>query len=170
MPPSSPPPNTTLASTNALTVVLVEPRIPQNAGNIARLCRCAGAELILIGDLGFRLGDKYLKRSGMDYLEGIEMRHLPDYQSLQQEKPDWTPYYLSTKAKRSYLAVDYAPKSLLVFGSEDRGLPAWVIEENPETSIRIPMVTGARSLNLANAVAIVLYEAIRQKLDGETLL
>lgn len=162
MPPSSPRPNTILASTSPLTVVLVEPRIPQNTGNIARLCQCAGVELVLVGDLGFRMGDKYLKRAGMDYLEGLEIQHLPDFDALEAEKPGWSPYYLSTKAERSYLDVEYAPQTMLVFGSEDRGLPEWVIAENPENSIRIPMVDGARSLNLSNAVAIVLYEALRQ--------
>ncbi len=162
MPPFLPPPNTILASTSLLTVVLVEPRIPQNTGNIARLCQCAGAELVLVGDLGFRMGDKYLKRAGMDYLEGLEIRHMADFEVLEQEKPGWMPYYLSTKAKQSYLEVEYAPKTLLVFGSEDRGLPEWVIADKPERSVRIPMVAGARSLNLSNAVAVVLYEAIRQ--------
>jgi tRNA (cytidine/uridine-2'-O-)-methyltransferase len=147
----------------------VEPRIPQNTGNIARLCACTGAELYLIGSLGFRLNDKYLARAGMDYMDDIPIHHLPDFKDLLAEKPGWTPYFLSTKAKKSYLNVQFPGKSLLVFGSESHGLPGWLVDENPETSIRIPMRENTRSLNLANSVSIVLYEAIRQRLQGMSL-
>lgn len=151
-----------LAPDAQLAVVLVEPRIPQNTGNIGRLCVCAGAELFLVGSLGFRLGEKYLSRAGMDYLDQIDMQHVMHFEEVLEKKPGWNVYYLSTKAKRGYTEVAYAPKTLLVFGSETHGLPARLIETNPETSIRIPMTEGARSLNLANSVSIVLYEAIRQ--------
>ena len=147
-----------------LAVVLVEPRIPQNTGNIARLCACTGADLYLVGSLGFKIGDKYLERAGMDYLDDIPIHHVPDFKDVMAEKPGWVPYFLSTKAKNSYTDIAYPQNALLIFGSESHGLPAWVIEENPETSIRIPMRPDARSLNLANSVAIVLYEAIRQRL------
>jgi len=140
----------------------VEPRIPQNTGNIARLCQCAGVELFLIGDLGFRLGDKYLERAGMDYLKGITLTHLADFDTLLLQKPGWTCYYLSTKATKNHTNVAFNPKSLLIFGREDKGLPAALIETNPNNSLRIPMVPDARSLNVANAVSIVLYEALRQ--------
>ena len=151
-----------------ITVVLVEPRIPQNAGNIARLCACTGADLYLVGSLGFRLGaeekyDKYLKRAGMDYLDDLPMRHVPEFEDVLTEKPGWVPYFVSTKATRHYADIPYPEKTMLVFGSETHGLPAWLIEENLETSIRIPMRTDSRSLNLANSVAIVLYETIRQR-------
>lgn len=147
-----------------IAVVLVEPRIPQNTGNIARLCACTGADLYLVGSLGFRLNDKYLERAGMDYLDDIPIHHVPDFKDVMAQKPGWTPYFVSTKAKVNYTDVAYPQDALLVFGSESHGLPAWLIEENPESSIRIPMRANSRSLNLSNSVAIVLYEAIRQRL------
>ncbi len=147
-----------------ITIVLVEPRIPQNTGNIARLCACTGAELYLVGSLGFRINDKYLERAGMDYLDDIPIQHVPDFKDVMAEKSDWTPYFVSTKAKTSYTELQYPEKALLVFGSESHGLPAWLIDEHPETSIRIPMRADSRSLNLANSVSIVLYEVIRQRL------
>ncbi len=165
--PSSKPQSTILAPTPNLAVALIEPRIPQNTGNIARLCACTGAELFLLGDLGFQIGDKYLERAGMDYLKGLELTHLPDFPDLTQEKPDYQPFYVSTKAEQSYTDIIYPEKVLLVFGREDKGLPEWVMEENPEQSIRIPMLPEARSLNLSNSVAIVLYEVLRQRQMAE---
>ena len=152
-------PSSTLLNLEAdpqIAVVLVEPRIPQNTGNIARLCACTGAELYLVGSLGFRLNDKYLSRAGMDYLDDIPIHHLADFNELLAAKPGWTPYFLSTKAKKSYLDVTFPSQCLLVFGSESHGLPAWLIEESMEMSIRIPMRENTRSLNLANSVSIVL--------------
>lgn len=148
-----------------IAVVLVEPRIPQNTGNIARLCACTGADLFLVGSLGFRLNDKYLERAGMDYLDDIPIRHVPDFKDVLTEKPGWKPYFVSTKAQINYTDAVYPEQCLLVFGSESHGLPAWLIEENPASSIRIPMRPDSRSLNLSNAVAIVLYETIRQRLQ-----
>lgn len=98
----------------------------------------------------------------MDYMDEIEIHHLPDFKDLLAQKPGWTPFFLSTKAKRLYTDMHYPEKSLLIFGSETQGLPVWLIEENPETSLRIPMAENTRSLNLSNSVGIVLYEAIRQ--------
>jgi tRNA (cytidine/uridine-2'-O-)-methyltransferase len=153
-----------------IAIVLVEPRIPQNTGNIARLCACTGADLYLVGSLGFRLNDKYLERAGMDYLDNIPIHHVPDFKDVLAAKPGWTPYFVSTKAKVNYTDVDYPDDgALLVFGSESHGLPAWLIEENLETSIRIPMRPDSRSLNLANSVAIVLYEAVRQRLNASAI-
>lgn len=149
-----------------ITVVLVEPRIPQNTGNIARLCACTGADLYLVGSLGFRLNDKYLERAGMDYLDDIPIHHVSDFNEVLAAKPGATPYFVSTKASVNYTDVAYPDNCLLVFGSESHGLPAWLIEENPDTSIRIPMRPDSRSLNLSNSVAIVLYEAIRQRLQA----
>lgn len=147
-----------------IAVVLVEPRIPQNTGNIARLCACTGADLYLVGSLGFRLNDKYLERAGMDYLDDIPIHHVPDFRDVLTEKPGWTPYFVSTKAQVNYTDVAYPEGALLVFGSESHGLPAWLIDENLDTSVRIPMRPDSRSLNLANSVAIVLYEVVRQRL------
>ncbi len=151
-----------LANTTKIAVVLVEPRIPQNTGNIARLCQCTGTELFLVGDLGFRMGDKYLERAGMDYLKGIALEHLPNYETLLEKKHGWTPYFLSTKAQKTHTEATFEEKSLLVFGREDRGLPETLIKTNIDNSLRIPMVADTRSLNLSNSVSIVLYEALRQ--------
>lgn len=157
----------TLSGDPRIAVVLVEPRIPQNTGNIARLCACTGASLYLVGSLGFRLNDKYLERAGMDYMDDIPIHHLPDFRDVAERHPGWTPYFVSTKATLNYTGVRYDSPCLLVFGSETHGLPAWLIEENPQTSVRIPMQADTRSLNLANSVSIVLYEAIRQRLSHE---
>lgn len=146
-----------------IAVALVEPRIPQNTGNIARLCACTGSELYLVGSLGFKIGDKYLERAGMDYIDDVELKQVPDFPDLKAALPEHVPYFVSTKAKVNYTDITYPEKALLVFGSETHGLPAWLIEEHPDTSIRIPMVPDARSLNLANSVSIVLYEVIRQR-------
>lgn len=160
--PFSRPPSTTLAPTTSLAIVLVEPRIPQNTGNIARLCVCAGLELFLVGDLGFRLSDKYLARAGMDYMGRLAIRHVSDFNAVLAEKPDWQVFYLSTRATRTYTQARFTPRTLLVFGSEDRGLPADWIAAFPEQALRIPMTPGERSLNLATSVGIVAYEALRQ--------
>ena len=151
-----------------IAVVLVEPRIPQNVGNIARLCACMGLPLVLVGDLGFRFGDKFLARAGMDYLERAAITHVPDMEALTAKYAGWQAFYVSTKAAQAYTAIDYGAQIaesggvLLVFGREDRGLPDWVMAEHPEWSIRIPMVAGARSLNVSSAVAMVVGEVMRQ--------
>lgn len=155
-------PSTILATKSELAVVLVEPRIPQNTGNITRLCACTGASLYLVGSLGFRLNAKGVDRAGMDYLDQLTPIHVPDFEAVLAEHPGWTPYFLSTKAQRGLYEIAFQPKSLLVFGSESHGLPEWLIAQHPETSLRIPMREETRSLNLANAVSIVLYEALRQ--------
>ncbi len=151
-----------LPQTSPLAVVLIEPRIPQNTGNIARLCVCAGVELFLVGELGFRLSDKFLERAGMDYLEHLHIQHRPSFTALLEEKPGWTAVYTSSKATRSHTQVTYPPNTLLVFGREDKGLPESFVKANPDTTVRIPMAPQGRSLNLSNSVAIVLYEALRQ--------
>lgn len=146
-----------------IAIALVEPRIPQNTGNVARLCACTGADLYLVGSLGFQLDDKYLERAGMDYLDQAPITRVTDFPDLLAACPGYTPYFVSTKATTRYTDITYPTRSLLVFGSETHGLPAWLIAEHPQTSIRIPMVENARSLNLANSVSIVLYEALRQQ-------
>ena len=144
-------------------IVLVEPEIPQNTGNIARLCVLTESELHLVGQLGFSVNDYYLRRAGLDYWECLKVSY---YQSLDEfmsaAKPERL-YYVTTKAKRLYTDVSYQWADYLVFGSETRGLPRELIESQPESSIRIPM-WGAkpRSHNLSNSAAIVLYEALRQ--------
>ena len=143
-------------------IVLFEPEIPQNTGNIARLCACTGANLFLVGKLGFSLSDKYVKRAGLDYWDSVNIRQVPSLDELFEEFPNEEKYFLTTKATQSHFEANFKEGSLLVFGSETRGLPAQVIQDNFKNAFRIPMIEGQRSLNLSNSVSIVLYEAIRQ--------
>lgn len=149
---------------SSICVVLVEPRIPQNVGTIARLCVCTGAELYLVGSLGFRMGDKFLARAGMDYVDQIKIHHVLDFNEVLEAKPGYTPYYFSTKTTQHFTDVTYPEKVMLVFGSESHGLPEWVLAENPETTVRIPMIASpeARSLNISTSVGIAVYEVCRQ--------
>jgi tRNA (cytidine/uridine-2'-O-)-methyltransferase len=144
-------------------VVLVEPEIPQNTGNIARLCVLTECSLHLVGKLGFSTSDYYLRRAGLDYWECLTVQYHENLQALQQAVIAGRFFYVSTKASRLYTQVSYSQDDYLVFGSETRGLPRELIEKHPETAIRIPMWgTKPRSHNLSNAVAIVVYEALRQ--------
>lgn len=143
-------------------IVLFEPEIPQNTGNIARLCACSGAGLYLVGKLGFSLSDKYTKRAGLDYWDSVDLKKYDTLEQLQDEYKDATFYYLTTKTKKSFFDVKFKEGDFLVFGPETRGLPESLLQENRETSITIPMLEGQRSLNLSNSVSIVLYEEIRQ--------
>lgn len=143
-------------------IVLFEPEIPQNTGNIARLCACSGAGLYLVGKLGFSLSDKYTKRAGLDYWDCVDLKKYDTLEQLQAEYKDATFYYLTTKTKKSFFDVKFKEGDFLVFGPETRGLPEILLQENRKTSITIPMLEGQRSLNLSNSVSIVLYEEIRQ--------
>jgi tRNA (cytidine/uridine-2'-O-)-methyltransferase len=143
-------------------VVLFEPEIPQNTGNIARLCACTGANLYLIGKLGFSLSDKYTKRAGLDYWDSVNLQKIDTLEQLQIEHKDANFYYLTTKSKKIFFDVQFKEGDFLVFGPETRGLPETVLNKNKKTAITIPMLEGQRSLNLSNSVSIVLYEAIRQ--------
>ena len=152
-------------------VVLYEPEIPQNTGNIARTCAATGAMLHLIEPLGFELSDKYLKRAGLDYWHMMTYRVHKNWQEFLSEYPDAHMHYATTKAPRDYCAASYGPDDFLVFGRETKGLDEALLAEHHERCVRIPMVPDARSLNLSNSVAIVLYEALRQQgfpgLSGE---
>jgi len=143
-------------------IVLFEPEIPQNTGNVARLCACTGANLFLVGKLGFSLSDKYTKRAGLDYWDSVNVQKVDSLEQLQAENKGATFYYLTTKSKKSFFDVQFKEDDFLVFGPETRGMPEKILKENPQNSITIPMLEGQRSLNLSNSVAIVLYEAIRQ--------
>lgn len=143
-----------------INIVLYEPEIPQNTGNIARLCACTGASLYLVGKLGFSLSDKYTKRAGLDYWESVDIHKLENMDELYKEYPNGTFYYLTTKAKKKYTQIDFKDGDFLVFGPETRGLPD--IYVNDANAVTIPMKEGQRSLNLSNSVAIVAYEVIRQ--------
>ncbi|NLC68952.1 MAG: tRNA (uridine(34)/cytosine(34)/5-carboxymethylaminomethyluridine(34)-2'-O)-methyltransferase TrmL [Clostridiaceae bacterium] len=145
-----------------LNVVLVEPEIPQNTGNIARTCVSTGTALHLVGPLGFSLEDKYLKRAGLDYWDMLELHYYDSFRELKEKYPSNTFYYATTKASRLYTDVCYPMDCFIVFGKETAGLPRDLLEENREYCIRIPMVKENRSLNLSNSVAIILYEALRQ--------
>lgn len=143
-------------------IALVEPEIPQNTGNIARLCACTGADLYLVGKLGFSLSDKYMKRAGLDYWSDVNIRQVLTLEDLIKEFPSSTFYYLTTKSKKIYTDFEFKEGDFFVFGPETRGLKEDLLRENEKTAITIPMREGERSLNLSNSVAIVLYEAIRQ--------
>ncbi len=144
-------------------IVLIEPEIPPNTGNIARLCAATGAILHLVGKLGFSLDDRYLKRAGLDYWEFVSLKQWPDLETLHASAPGARFFYLSTKAVRSYLEAGFQPGDYIVFGKETKGLPEELLNANPETSFTIPMPSEkVRSLNLSTSAGIVLYEALRQ--------
>ena len=143
-----------------LNVVLYEPEIPQNTGNIARLCACTGASLYLVGKLGFALTDKYTKRAGMDYWQSVDLHRIESMEELYKQFPEGRFFYLTTKSKRVYTDFVCQENDFIVFGPESRGLPQEYVTQ--ETAITIPMKEGQRSLNLSNSVAIVAYEIVRQ--------
>ncbi len=141
-----------------MRIVLFAPEIPQNAGNVARSCAVTGAQLFLVRPLGFNLTDKHLKRSGLDYWNDVEVLIVDSL----EEALNGPAYFLSTKGTKSYTDITFERNACLVFGSETAGLPAWVHEKWPGQFYKVPMKPQARSLNLSNTVAIVLYEALRQ--------
>lgn len=145
-----------------INIVLVEPEIPQNTGNIARTCAAIGAGLHLIKPLGFSIEDRYLKRAGLDYWGDVNVKCYDSFTELRATFPDITFYYATTKAARSYADFIYPEDCFFVFGKETAGLPEELLEANRDWCIRIPMKPGIRSLNLSNSAAIVAYEALRQ--------
>ena len=142
-------------------IVLYQPEIPQNTGNIARTCAATGAHLILIEPLGFEISDKYLKRAGLDYFHLVDMQVLPSFDSLLEKYPGAAFHFASTKAPRAYHEAKFSENDFIVFGCETKGLPESLLSRVYDRCIRIPMRKEARSLNLSNSVAIVLYEALR---------
>lgn len=146
----------------SLNIVLVEPEIPQNTGNIARTCAATGSRLHLVKPLGFSLDDKYLKRAGLDYWSLLDIYCYDSFEELKLLYPDKMFYYLTTKGRKNYTEAVYKYDCFIVFGKETAGLPKSMIEDNSENCIRVPMIKDARSLNLSNSVAIVVYEALRQ--------
>lgn len=144
-------------------IVLYQPEIPQNTGNIARTCAATGSTLHLIKPLGFSLADKYLKRAGLDYWHMMEYHVYENFEEFLALYPDARMHFLSTKAPRGYTDVSFGENDFLVFGCETRGLPESLLSRVYDRCVRIPMVPGARSLNLSNSVAVVLYEALRQQ-------
>ena len=156
-----------------LNIVLYEPEIPANTGNIGRTCVATGTKLHLIEPLGFSLSEKALKRAGMDYWSQLEVERYVNYEDFLQRNPGAKIYMATTKAKKIYSEASYEPDCYIMFGKESAGIPEEILVEHPEECVRIPMIGETRSLNLSNSVAIVLYEALRQnqfdhmKLEGE---
>ena len=143
-------------------IVLVEPQIPGNTGNIARLCAANGCELHLVRPLGFSTDDKLLKRAGLDYWYLVKIHYHDNIYAVMENYPDSGIHLLTTKGKKRHSEAVYRKNDLLIFGKETAGLPADLLEKYYDRCIRIPMQDEARSLNLANAVAVVAYEALRQ--------
>ena len=144
-------------------VVLYQPEIPQNTGNIARLCAATGTTLNLIEPLGFQLTDKLVKRAGLDYWDAVNVQRFPNLGKFEEKFSKVRKLYFSTNGAKNYTEADYQPGDCLIFGSESKGLPLDLLEANPEDVYNIPIqLESVRSLNLANAASIVLYEALRQ--------
>ena len=144
-------------------IVLVEPEIPPNTGNIARLCAATGAILHLIEPLGFRLTDAALRRAGLDYWEAVDIRRHNNWEAYRQQTPESRHHFFSTRGSRSLFDTKFEPGDTLVFGNESHGLPDALLDKHPESVVGIPMLDEhVRSLNLATTAGIVLYEALRQ--------
>jgi tRNA (cytidine/uridine-2'-O-)-methyltransferase len=156
-----------------LNIVLFEPEIPANTGNIGRTCVATGTRLHLIEPLGFQLTEKAIRRSGMDYWKDLDVTTYVNYEEFLEKNPNAKIYMATTKGKHVYSDVTYEPDCYIMFGKESAGIPEEILVDHPEECVRIPMIGETRSLNLSNSVAIVLYEALRQnqfdhmKLEGE---
>lgn len=157
----------------AFNIVLFEPEIPANTGNIGRTCVATGTRLHLIEPLGFRLNEKSIRRAGMDYWQDLDVTRYINWEDFLEKNPNARIYMATTKGKHLYTEVSYEPDCYLMFGKESAGIPEEILIKHPDECIRIPMMGETRSLNLSNSVAIVLYEALRQnrfahmKLEGE---
>ncbi len=146
----------------SINIVLHEPEIPQNTGNIARTCAATGAKLHIIKPMGFEISDKHLKRAGLDYWHMLSITYYENIDDFFSKNPDGNYYFCTTKAPHTYADAAFKDGDYLFFGKETKGLPESLLLANLEKCIRIPMVSDARSLNLSNSVAIVVYEALRQ--------
>ena len=146
----------------ALNIVLFEPEIPANTGNIGRTCVATGTRLHLIEPLGFRLNEKEIKRAGMDYWEHLDVTRYINFEDFLEKNPGAKIYMATTKGLHVYTEVNYEPDCYILFGKESAGIPEEILVNNRENCIRIPMLSEIRSLNLSNSVAVVLYEALRQ--------
>ena len=156
-----------------INIVLLEPEIPANTGNIGRTCAATGSRLHLIEPLGFRLNEKALKRAGMDYWKDLDVTTYINYEDFLEKNPEAKIYMATTKGQHVYSDVKFEPDCYIMFGKESAGIPEEILLEHPNEAIRIPMMGETRSLNLANSVSIVLYEALRQngfaqmKMEGQ---
>ena len=157
----------------ALNIVLFEPEIPANTGNIGRTCVATGTKLHLIEPLGFRLDEKKIRRAGMDYWKDLDVTTYINFQEFLGKNPGAKIYMATTKGKNVYTEVSYEPDCYIMFGKESAGIPEEILAHNRDRCVRIPMIGETRSLNLSNSVAVVLYEALRQnhfdhmKLQGQ---
>jgi len=145
-----------------INIVLHEPEMPANTGNIGRTCVAAGARLHLIEPLGFKINEKMLKRAGLDYWDKLDVTIYDNFEDFMLKNPEAKIYMATTKAPQTYAEVSYEPDCYIMFGKESAGIPEDILVKHQDTSIRIPMIGDIRSLNLSNSVAIVLYEALRQ--------
>ena len=146
-----------------INIVLHCPEIPQNTGNIARTCAATGAALHLIKPLGFEIDDRKLKRAGLDYWHLLDITYYENEEEFFEKNKGENIYYFSTKAPRAFTEIDYPERVFLMFGRETRGLPEELLAQNPETTVRIPMLANLRSLNLSNSAAVAVYEVLRQR-------
>ena len=145
-----------------LNLVLVEPEIPQNTGNIARTCAATGAALHLVEPMGFRVDDKKLKRAGLDYWHLLDITYYQNLDDFFERTTGGSYFFFSTKGTHRHSDVSYPDNCYLLFGKETRGLPEWLLMQHPDSTLRIPMIDEARSLNLSNSAAIAAYEVLRQ--------
>ena len=143
-------------------IVLHQPEMPANTGNIGRTCAATGTDLHLIEPLGFEISEKQIRRSGLDYWKDLDVHTYPDYETFLEQNKGAVIWYATTKAHQTYTDVSFGPNDYILFGKESAGIPEEILVENEAHCIRIPMLEGYRSLNLSNSVAIVLYEALRQ--------
>lgn len=143
-------------------IVLVEPEIPQNTGNIARTCSCTGTRLHLVRPFAFEISDRTVRRAGLDYWDSLDITYYDSLEEFLRITRDEVRYFMTTKGRICYSEARFEPGCFLVFGKETKGLPETLIHDHPDTSLRIPMLSDKRSLNLSNSAAVVLYEALRQ--------
>lgn len=148
-------------------IILHQPEIPANTGNIGRTCAAAGTSLHLIEPLGFRLDEKSIKRAGMDYWQHLDVTRYINFEDFRKRHPGAKIWFATTKARQVYTEVEYGPDDFIMFGKESAGIPEEILVDHEETCIRIPMLPQIRSLNLSNSVAVVLYEALRQQGFGD---
>ena len=146
-----------------LNIVLHEPEMPANTGNIGRTCVAAGARLHLIEPLGFSINDKMVKRAGLDYWDKLDVTVYDDFNDFCERNPGAKIYMATTKAHKTYTEVSYEPDCYIMFGKESAGIPEEILVDHEDTCVRIPMIGDIRSLNLSNSVAIIIYEAMRQQ-------
>ena len=146
-----------------INIILLEPEIPQNTGNIGRSCVATGSRLHLIGPLGFRLGEREIRRAGLDYWKDLDVTVYENYADFRAKHPDVRPVMATTKARRNHTEITYGEDCWIMFGKESRGISEELLVADEERCVRIPMIGDTRSLNLSNSVAVVLYEALRQQ-------